>query len=191
MSGGALGRALASGSASCRPLEWDPIFPDARLAVTTVVAGDSLGVYVLDLARRLRSRLTANTRGDAVISPDGRWLSFNAALSDRDEVYVSPVPPTGERVQISTSGGTSARWRDDGGELYYVAPDGTLMAVAMSVRDGRLEPSAPTPLLKTNIVPTYNLDHYAVGPGGKTFLLRVPVRSTSVPTVTLLVNWFQ
>ncbi|MDO8678763.1 MAG: hypothetical protein Q7R30_09405 [Acidobacteriota bacterium] len=250
---------------------------DARLGVNSVAGTLNPGVFVLDLSRGLRSRLTTSPAGDSVISPegrrvayvvqrrrldvqaalggdphtvftaptgqtlslehwsddgkyliamtnvgddrqvlrlpiegqekpmilasnlklidetrlspDGRWLAFNAALSDRNEVYVSPVPPTGERIQISTAGGTSARWREDGGELYYLAPDGTLMAVKMAVRDGRPDPSVPVPLFKTGITPSYNLDHYAVGPGAKTFLLRLPAATTEGLVATLLVNW--
>lgn len=123
------------------------------------------------------------------LSPDGRWLAFNASIAGRDEVYVSPVPATGERIQLSAAGGTAARWRDDGAELYYLATDGTLMAVPTPTRDGRLDPGAPTALFKTGIVPTYNQDHYAVGADGKSFLLRLPVASNESPMVTLLANW--
>jgi hypothetical protein len=55
-------------------------------------------------------------------SPDGGWLVFNAAESGRQEVYLVPVPPTGERWQLSVAGGTQGRfrvlpgglWRSDG-----------------------------------------------------------------------------
>jgi Tol biopolymer transport system component len=125
------------------------------------------------------------------LSPDGRWLAFNAAISDRNEIYVSPVPPTGERLQISTNGGVSARWRDDGRELYFLDPAGTLMAVSMTMRAARLEPSVPTALFKTGVPPSYNLDHFAVGPGGKAFLVRLSASTNEVPTLKLLVNWFR
>jgi hypothetical protein len=48
-------------------------------------------------------------------SPDGRWLVYNAADSGRPEVYLIPVPPTGERWQLSVAGGAQGRksstWR--------------------------------------------------------------------------------
>jgi hypothetical protein len=42
------------------------------------------------------------------------------------------VPAVGSvRKRISINGGDKPRWRRDGQELYYVAPDGHLMAVAV------------------------------------------------------------
>jgi Tol biopolymer transport system component/tRNA A-37 threonylcarbamoyl transferase component Bud32 len=71
----------------------------------------------------------------AQFSRDGRWLAFSANVSGRTEVYVSPVPTEGEgleaRWQVSGSGGDRPRWRADGRELYYVRPDGMIMAVSV------------------------------------------------------------
>src|SRR6185436_18370187 len=64
-------------------------------------------------------------------SPDGRWLAYNSDASGRQEIYVSPLPPTGERWQVSPAGGVQARWRADGGELLYIAPEGAMMAVTI------------------------------------------------------------
>lgn len=124
------------------------------------------------------------------LSPDGRWLAFNAQLSNRHEVYVTPVPPTGERLQLSVSGGVSPRWRDDGRELFYLDLEGRLMAVAVDPGTDRLAPTRPTALFSTAVdPPTYNMDHFEPGPGGKTFLFSLPVIRPDVRT-TLLVNWF-
>lgn len=49
---------------------------------------------------------------------------------------VRSIPATASRWQISTGAGSMPRWRHDGRELFYRAPDGTLMAVAV-------EPSEP------------------------------------------------
>ena len=51
-----------------------------------------------------------------------------------ESVYVRPFDGAGEAIQISTSGGITPRWRRDGRELYYLAPGGNMMAVA--VQDG-------------------------------------------------------
>jgi Tol biopolymer transport system component len=71
----------------------------------------------------------------AQFSRDGKWLAFSANVSGRTEVYVSPVPTDGQgleaRWQVSGSGGDRPRWRADGRELYYVRPDGMIMAVAV------------------------------------------------------------
>jgi hypothetical protein len=47
-------------------------------------------------------------------------------------VYVSRFPGPGRRIQIYNHGGLQARWRaDDGKELFYIAMDKKLMAVAI------------------------------------------------------------
>jgi hypothetical protein len=44
-------------------------------------------------------------------------------------------------------------------------------------------------LFKTGIQPTQNLDHYAVGADGKTFLLRLAAAPAEAPMATLIANW--
>ena len=68
-------------------------------------------------------------QAQGAFSPDGRWLSYSSDLSGRFEVYVDGVPEPGTRIQVSSNGGHSARWSRDGKELFYLATEGTLMAV--------------------------------------------------------------
>ena len=85
-------------------------------------------------APRLLVAESDNFQG-AQFSRDGRWLAFAATVSGRAEVYVSPLPVEGEglqaRWQVSGSGGDRPRWRADGRELYYVRPDGMIMAASV------------------------------------------------------------
>lgn len=69
---------------------------------------------------------------DPVISPDGQWVAYQSDESGQPEVYVRPFPAvhTG-RWQISTSGGSHPAWSRTGRELFYVAADSHLMAVAV------------------------------------------------------------
>ena len=93
-----------------------------------------------------------------------------------------------EHYGVSTGGGVSGRWRDDSRELYFLALDGTLMAV--SVAPGTPpEIGTPMPLFKTGIIPSYNLDHYAPAPGGQRFLLRLPVGGADFSMLNIAVNW--
>jgi Tol biopolymer transport system component len=68
----------------------------------------------------------------AQVSPDGRWLAYTTYESGRDEVYVDSFPTAGHRQQISIGGGMQPRWKRNGGELFYLAPDQTLMAVPVT-----------------------------------------------------------
>jgi Tol biopolymer transport system component len=86
-------------------------------------------------------------QGGHELSPDGRFIAF--LHSDTGmmglEVFVSPFPQGGERIQVSNGGvdwQTQIRWRGDGRKLYYLrGSDGTLMEVDVDLSQGiRLSP---------------------------------------------------
>ena len=107
---------------------------------------------------------------------------------------MQPFMERGGKLQISTGGGIAPRWRDDGKELFYVAPDGTLMGVPIAVsKDGKaLEPGKPVPLVSARIVSRgyvgADKPQYAVTPDGQRFLIVVPGDEAPSP-VTLILNW--
>jgi len=74
----------------------------------------------------------------ARFSPDSQYVAYLSNQSGRYEVYVQPFDPsTGaagrEKWQVSTDGGLGLiQWRGDGRELYYLARDGAVMALAVS-----------------------------------------------------------
>ena len=70
-------------------------------------------------------------------SPDGRWITYESNESGSVEVYVQAFPGPGRKSQVSVAGGYEPRWRPDGKELFYIAPDGRLMAVTIARRGGR------------------------------------------------------
>ncbi len=73
-------------------------------------------------------RVVANTPAEEVLaqfSPDGRWVAYQTNESGRFEVVVQPFPDVGGKWPVSTAGGVTPRWRADGKELYFLAPDAT------------------------------------------------------------------
>jgi Tol biopolymer transport system component len=66
-------------------------------------------------------------------SPDGRWIAYSSAEAQRFEVYVAPLSGPGPKLQISTAGGTHPRWRADGKEIFFIAPDNRLMAAEVTL----------------------------------------------------------
>ena len=70
---------------------------------------------------------------NGIVSPDGHWLAYEANGTGAFEIYVRPFPDvTRGRWQVSTSGGTQPLWARSGQELFYFAPDGTLMRVVVA-----------------------------------------------------------
>jgi Tol biopolymer transport system component len=125
------------------------------------------------------------------LSPDSQWIVYESTDSGRSEVYVQRFSESGDRWQISLEGGADPRWRSDGKEIFYIAPDGTLMASTISVLAGgkQIEPRKPVPLFQTNLTVGGGKEHgYAVTRDGQRFLLPIPVDKT-VPPITILLNW--
>jgi hypothetical protein len=120
-------------------------------------------------------------------SSDGRWVAYASTASGRFEVYVTPFPGPGPQRQVSLAGGTLPRWRADGRELFYVRPDGTLMAVGINLKaDAEVDTARP---LFTGIL-TNGGFQYDVSADGQHFLAVAPPEKTgpSEP-LTLVQNW--
>jgi len=125
-------------------------------------------------------------------SPDGRWIAYQSNETGRFEVYVRPFPGPGGPIPISTAGGIYTRWSRDGNEIYYVAPDATLMAVRLRRTPTSISADTPVRLFKTRRVGGgVNVIGYAhqydVAPDGR-FLINVEPESNLRP-ITLVMNW--
>jgi eukaryotic-like serine/threonine-protein kinase len=138
----------------------------------------------------------AERRGQ--FSPDGHWVAYMSNEAGRPEIYVRPFvdpdaaakQPSGQ-WQVSTAGGIFPLWSADGKELYYIGPDGQLMAVPIVATATNFEPGAPVELFQTRIfgggVDAAQGWHYAVTRDGR-FLINT-VLDDAAPAITLLQNW--
>jgi serine/threonine-protein kinase len=73
---------------------------------------------------------TKDTETNPVLSPDGRWLTYQSNKTGRFEIYVRPFPLTGQgEVAVTDEGGTRPVWARDGSELYYWTAGRTSVAV--------------------------------------------------------------
>src|SRR6267143_1724945 len=76
---------------------------------------------------------TTFTEMSPALSPNGRWLAYVSNETGADEIYVVPFPNTGAgKWAISAGGGTEPLWSHRGGELFYRAASGNLVAVAVN-----------------------------------------------------------
>lgn len=126
----------------------------------------------------------------AQYSPDGRWLAYESDELGASQIYVQPYDATGAIWQISTGGGSMPRWRGDSRELYYRAPDSTLMAVAVTAREGTatLEPGAPEPLFDAVLASRQGRFTYEPASDGQRFLVAAPVTGSKAP-ISVVLNW--
>ena len=122
----------------------------------------------------------------AAFSPDGRWIAYESNKSGRNEVYVRPFPVNEQVLPISRDGGRAPRWRADGRELFFLAPDGTVMTAATDTT-GDLTAAVAKPLFPTGSSFTGNLRPYAVTRDGQRFLIPVPRKEPD--SITVVLNW--
>jgi serine/threonine protein kinase len=123
-------------------------------------------------------------------SPDGRWLAYETSESGRFEIVVQPFPVPNGKWQVSTNGGIQPRWRADGKELYFVAPDSQLMAASITAAGATFSAGTPVPLFPVMLPPGLgaNNQQYAVSRDGR-FLINQPVETSNTAPITLLLNW--
>jgi Tol biopolymer transport system component len=117
-------------------------------------------------------------------SPDGRWIAFESNESGVPEIYAALTQGGGEKRRISPGGGRRPRWREDGKELYYVAPGNSIMAV--SVTPGpQWTAGAPAPLFQAD----GEIENYDVTPDGSRFLISTPAEKDRGSPLRVILNW--
>ena len=167
------------------------VSPDGRLIFTESVAKTSDDVMLMTLdgtrpstssgsgepvePRRITPLLQSPfAERNGVVSPDGRWLAYEANDSGRSEIYVRPFPEVkGGHWRVSTAGGTRPLWARSGQELFYVSPTGALMRVGVE-RGPSWAATTPTLLVKEGYLMDPNFGQgltYDIAPDGQRFLM--------------------
>lgn len=119
--------------------------PPAQRDSTERPAGPPARSVVFDLAdirKRLSTIPVGLDVGEQMISPDGKWLAFTAAVAGRTNIYTWPLDElsTDEQVarQITSTAGFKSRiaFSPDSKEIYYLE-QGQLRAVTLDNRQVR------------------------------------------------------
>jgi Tol biopolymer transport system component len=124
-------------------------------------------------------------------SPDGKWIAYQSNESGRFEIHVQPFPGPGARSPISTGGGYQPRWRRDGQEIFYIAPDNRLMAVPIQFASNgqAIEPGTPVPLFRLRLgTQVFSDSSYMVASAGQRFLVNAVTEDATSP-ITVVLNF--
>jgi serine/threonine-protein kinase len=133
-----------------------------------------------------------------VVSPDGRWLAYESNSSGRFEIYVRPFPNVADgQWQVSTAGGVQPLWAHSGRELFYLAPDGVLLAVPDEPRGTTWSAGTATKVVDgryyTGGGGAFTSRHYDVSPDGQRFLMVKEGNSSgqtaTSPQLIVVQNW--
>jgi len=180
------------------PESWSP---DGRTLAFTQMNDRQSGsdIYTLSLDGDKTPRALLRTKfseGSPKFSPNGAWIAYSTNESGQSEVWAMAYPG-GERIPISTNGGTDPIWRRDGRMLYYRLGD-QMMAVDVSYGPS-LTASKPRALWSGNFLagagsscgmagPTSA--NYDVAPDGERFLM---IEDASSPAqsehLRIVSNW--
>jgi Tol biopolymer transport system component len=152
-----------------------------------------VGIWVMRLdGDRSARRLFPVPAGesDGQLSPDGKWLAYQAPVSSRQEIYVTPFPGPGARRQISSDGGTEPLWSRDGRELFF-QNGAQLMGVTVTP-GAAFSASTPHLVHEGRFFKTINGNtSWNVTPDGKRFLrIQQVVPERAITHLELVLNWF-
>jgi eukaryotic-like serine/threonine-protein kinase len=172
------------------------ITPDGTRLLFTETApktGEDVMQLQLDGTHRVRPLVqTPFTERNGIVSPDGRWLAYEANDSGQLEIYVRPFPAVnGGTWRVSTDGGMSPVWAGGGQELFYVAGSGALMRVSVE-RSPTWVSTVPAKLIEEGYV-MGGVRNYDISPDGQRFLMIKPSPGSDQATVprgiVVVQNW--
>lgn len=168
------------------------VSPDGRhmlFRASSTESGNDVWTMPLDGSTPPQKLLgSAFNENAAQFSPDGRSVVYIADEAGRPEVYVISLEPGGSKIQISTDGGSSPRWRRDGQEIVYLNTDHTMMSVPVKGSGDRFEAGTPSSLFHVDHGPTAG-PVFDVTADGQRFIVNMAVPSKVPPHVVVIVNW--
>jgi serine/threonine protein kinase len=162
------------------------IAPDGTIGFTDIETSTGRDIWTLSPDGKASPLLASPFNETSCrFSPDGRFIAYMSEESGLRELYVQPYPGPGDKVAISTDGGSFPVWSADGRELFYRHGD-DVMVVEVS-REPRFSVSRAR-LLFTGKDPGFR-DQFDVSPDGKRFLMVHREPGCLPSQIDIIVNW--
>ncbi len=165
---------------------------DQALVATGTVATGGSALEIVSLKDKKVSPLLPGrgSKADGQISPDGKWLAYESDETGEWEVYITPYPNSGGKLQVSRGGGKEPRWRGDGKEIFYLDPKGYLNAVQVN-SENTLTAATPTALFQAHARPSVSssdIFNYDMTPDGERFLIDRYTKPAQTPQVSIILH---
>jgi eukaryotic-like serine/threonine-protein kinase len=163
-----------------------------------MTAGDVMQM-TLDKEHRVTPLVASRfNERNGVVSPDGRWLAYEANDTGRYEIWVRTYPDVDSGLwQVTTTGGTRPLWAPNGQELFYVSQTGALMRVGIE-RNVSWAATPPTEVVKEGYFTMqggFPARSYDISPDARRFLLMKmvdeSVQGTAPATLIVVEHWVE
>jgi Tol biopolymer transport system component len=142
--------------------------------------GDDLWIQPRTEGARAQAYTTAPfNQAFGAFSPDGHRIAYASDESGHFDVYIDSYPKPGNRVRLTTSGGTEPRWSADGKELFFRRGAG-IHAIALEDSEVR----STQKLFDAGTA----IRAYDVSRDGR-FLLNVPADNHMPTSATIVSHW--
>jgi serine/threonine protein kinase len=167
------------------------VSPDGRYVLFTQM-GKNFDIGVKDLQGSVKPEMILRSEFDERtphFSPDGRWFVYSSDEPGQTEVFLRRFPMTEEAWRISTSGGQQPTWSRDGKEIFFVSPDGRLMAAPVSTAGAAPSIGPPQALFHSPVRLNSVTNQYAVSADGQRFLFALPTEDFDAEPFRVLLNW--
>ena len=173
------------------------VSPDGLLiyqGIRGATNGDVLADSLDGRKKELPLLVSSANEGHAMLSPDGTLLAYVSNERQRYEVYVREFPliEGGRQWQVSQDGGFEPYWRRDGKELFFLAPNRTLMSVRVKGTGSTFSYTSPRPLFSTDVTWLESQSigrHYAPSRDGQRFLIANATSRARAMPITVVLNW--
>jgi Tol biopolymer transport system component len=192
LSGGEEEKSIHTSPDDERPRSWSPdgkyLVYDRRATARRGVS--EVMVLPLNGAGEPHSLLNApyaNQSGQ--VSPDGKWIAFSANQAGKTEIYVTTFPKAKGLWQVTTTGGTSPRWRHDGLALFYLGSNRMIKSTDVKAGADSFQVGASTDVLQRHLSPVGMEAPFDVFPDGQHFIVGAVREGKLHSPLTLIMNW--
>ena len=183
---------LTLGDSLQSPGTWSP--DGKNLVFVDIAPATSADLWVLKRDGLRASALVSTpvSQGEPAFSPDGRLLAYESDESGTKQIYVQPFPGPAGKVQISTDGGSEARWSRDGRQLFYRTRD-KMFSVAILTQPVLSAGTLPTNLFQGSykFSDTGGTPGYGLAPDGRFLFVQSVEREPPAAQINLVINWFE
>jgi Tol biopolymer transport system component len=149
---------------------------DRKLAFITLTGNRDYGISVMDMQTRVVTRLIDypdSEQHSSRISHNGHWIAYVSNETGRQEVWLEPLPQTGQRLRVTQDGGRHPMWSPDDAKLYF-DQGGQMFRVELALTASPPKFSEPKALPITGFQQGDLRRQFDLMPDGKQFLLLFP-----------------